>query len=81
MSYMFGITRRDEADNASTNKRLEALAQQVDKRCHFICAHLPGTGFQGWFEGPNLGFPFDRDMEREVRHAVTEAGLGWIWAP
>lgn len=81
MSYMFGITRRDEASNPSIVDHLDRLAKQVDSRLDFIACKPPGSDIRGWFEGPNLGFPRDRDMELEVRSAVVEAGLGWIWAP
>ncbi len=72
--YCFGVGR---------GKLPKKRVDQIDKiaRKHgacFVYTSVPGNGIQYWFSGPNLGFPFDRALERDVIEAVTAAGL---WPP
>jgi hypothetical protein len=49
--------------------RSEAAARdRVAKRngCAHVYANTPGTGYQSWFAGPNLGAPFDSALAARV---------------
>jgi hypothetical protein len=41
----------------------------------FTNPELPGEGYRYWFAAPNQGFPFDRDLSREVYAALERAGI------
>jgi len=54
-----------------------ATCRRIAKKAgySFVYTKLPGQGWQGWFSGPNLGSPFDRRAEREIRADLEDAGL------
>jgi hypothetical protein len=60
-------------------RRLERIAEKHG--ADFVWTTIPGTGWQGWFTGPNVGFPFTRHLEDAVRNDIEAAGLtgrlGW----
>lgn len=60
--HVFGVSRqritRDQA------RKLERIAKRHDAT--LVEVVLPGVGYQRWFAGPNLGFPFDRAVETAV---------------
>ena len=58
---------------ASVCKKLESIA--AEHGADFIWATIPGTGWQGWFAGPDVGFPFTKAREDAVRADIEAAGL------
>lgn len=69
--FMFGISRQKPTRKEA--KIMERAAKA--EGCDFIEADLPGTGYQRWFAGPNMGFPFDRDMANRVKARIEKAGV------
>lgn len=72
--YMFGITRK------RMTLRERKQANEIAKRhgASFIAADIPGNETKGWFVGPNLGEPFDRQLRDAVMADIKAAGLsGW----
>lgn len=72
--YIFGTTRK---------KVTKVVARKLDALCKAEGGHgftgpvsIPGNDTRGWFTGPNLGFPFDRNLAERVKDAVARAGLG-----
>lgn len=51
-------------------RKLERIAARHDST--LVEVDLPGSGYQRWFAGPNLGFPFDRDVAAAVAHEIAE---------
>jgi hypothetical protein len=69
--YMFGVHRTKLSERAR-----EVYKRAAEKHgCTFIDGTFPGMGYQRWFEAPNRGAPFDRDIERAV-FATIAAELG-----
>lgn len=66
--HMYGVSRtritRAQAD------KLERIAKRHDST--LVEAIIPGIGYQRWFAGPNLGFPFDRDVAAAVAREIAE---------
>ena len=44
-------------------------------KCDFIEYVDPGSKYQNWFAGPNLGHPFDDAMARAVMTDLRAVGL------
>lgn len=60
--HMFGVSR--VRITRAQARKLERIA-----KCHGAClveADISGIGYQRWFAGPNLGFPFDRTISQAV---------------
>lgn len=64
--HHFGV-HRGRLSAADVERRAR-IAQQHGA-C-FVYALIPGDGWRGWYAGPNLGDPFNRDMARRVLDAV-----------
>jgi len=69
--YFFGLGRGRVG--AGVEKRCDKIAGRHG--AHIVVVTLPGEGPRYWFAGQNLGFPFDRDMERAVLADLEAAGL------
>lgn len=71
--YHFGVSRvrilRRDA------KEIERIAKKHGVT--FIETTLPGTGYQRWFAGPNLGYPFDKALSDAVYADMDASGVGW----
>ena len=73
--YMWGLTRE---------KPSRSKARQLDRICReaggygFTEIHLTGRlgTYQGWFSGPNRGYPFDLWLEQRVEAAIAKAKGG-----
>lgn len=65
--FMFGVSRR-KITRAQAHK-LERIAKRHDST--LVEANIPGTGYQRWFSGPNLGFPFDRAVSQAVHADIA----------
>jgi hypothetical protein len=72
--YLFGVHR---GEAARLKPRVRKVFERVARKhgVTLVEAILPGTGYQRWFAGPNLGAPFDRALERAVYADIT-AELG-----
>lgn len=71
--HMFGVTRKTH--NSETLERADAIARRHG--CYAVTVKLPGDPTRGWFAGPNLGHPFDRDREEAVMADLSAAGIDW----
>lgn len=60
--FMFGVSR--EKPTRKEARRLARIAKHHG--AELVECTLPGTGYQRWFEGPNLGHPFDQAMADAV---------------
>jgi hypothetical protein len=69
--YHFGLGKGRVG--AGVEKRVDKIARKHG--ADFTSVTLPGDGPRYWFSGPNLGFPFDRDMARAVLNDLEAAGL------
>jgi hypothetical protein len=69
--HMFGVSR--QKPTRANAKRIDRIARRHG--AYLVEADLPGTGYQRWFAGPNLGFPFDDQMARRVFDDLTKASL------
>lgn len=69
--HMFGVVKTKQP--ATVCKKLERIAAKHG--ADFVWTTLPGTGWQGWFTGPDAGFPFTRHLEDAVRADIEAAGL------
>ena len=69
--YMFGVSRQKPTRKAAK------VMEQIAKRhgAGLIEARIPGTGYQRWFAGPNLGHPFDSAMSKAVYEELVKAGI------
>lgn len=69
--YMFGVSR------SKPSRRDAARMDRIAKRhgARLVEATIPGIGYQRWFAGPNLGFPFDAAMASAVCDDLRAAGL------
>lgn len=64
--YLFGM---GYGKLSATDVRARKRAARAEG-CSFIHADMPGEGWRFWFSGPNLGSPFDQNMERRVFSAL-----------
>jgi hypothetical protein len=74
--YHFGLGR-GRVDYA-TSRRVDEIA--AEHGVDFVVVNLPGEGWRYWFNAPNRGEPFDRDLARAVLDALVAAGValpGW----
>lgn len=69
--YMFGVSRQKPTRKAA--KKMEQIAKQHG--AYLVEATIPGTGYQRWFAGPNLGNPFDQRMSNDVNADLVKAGI------
>jgi hypothetical protein len=69
--YMFGVSRQKPTRKVA--KRMESIARRHG--AYLVEATIPGTGYQRWFVGPNLGHPFDRALSKAVYGDLVEAGI------
>ena len=69
--YMFGVSRVCPTRTAA--RRIERIAKKHGAT--LVEVRLPGTGYQRWFAGPNLGSPFDGQLARDVTSDLTAAGI------
>lgn len=69
--YMFGVSRQKPTRKAA--KKMEQIAKRHG--AYLVEARIPGTGYQRWFAGPNLGHPFDRAMSKAVYEDLVKAGI------
>ena len=67
--HMFGVTRAKLS--AREVRRRDRIAKAAG--AHGFNYTKDGQGHIGWFTGPNLGSPFDRDMARRVLGAIGHA--------
>lgn len=69
--YMFGVSR------SKLSRRDAARMARIAKRhgAYLVEATIPGTGYQRWFAGPNLGFPHDAAMASAVFADLRAVGL------
>jgi len=76
--YMFGITRVRVSNSVA--KKLDAICKAEGGTGFTGPVTIPGNNVKGWFTGPNLGSPFDRDLSNRVQLAIEGAGLDkFIW--
>lgn len=69
--YMFGVSRQKPTRKAA--KKMEQIAKRAG--AYLVEATIPGTGYQRWFVGPNLGNPFDQRMSNDVYADLVKAGI------
>jgi hypothetical protein len=69
--YMFGVSRQKPTRKAA--KKMEQIAKRHG--AYLVEATLPGTGYQRWFVGPNLGHPFDQQLSKDVTDDLVKAGI------
>lgn len=69
--YMFGVSRQKPTRKAA------GIMERIAKHhgAGLIEANIPGTGYQRWFAGPNLGHPFDRALSEAVYGDLVKAGI------
>ncbi len=83
--YMFGAIKTKTFTNAEI-ETIETVAKEhgadfivytpAECSCGYGCRPFTCTrSTYYWFTGPNRGFPFDRNLEREVLAAVEAAGV------
>lgn len=78
MPFNFGLTRKKF--NSNIGSQLDEIADRHG--ASFIGPlSIPGSDLTGWFEGPNRGEPFDRNLQRDVTDAIEQAGLVWVFDP
>lgn len=76
--YMFGITRTRVSNTVA--KKLDAICKDEGGYGFIGPVMIPGSSIHGWFTGPNLGSPFDRDLSNRVQNAIVKAKLDrFIW--
>lgn len=66
--HIFGVSRT--RITRAQARKLSRIAKRHDAT--LVEATLPGTGYQRWFAGPNLGFPFDRSTAQAVAAEIAE---------
>ena len=72
MPFLFGVSRRKLTPSATRVVARVAQSLGVD----FIESHdAKGNGYRRYFEAPNRGAPFDRELELAVLGAVKAAGV------
>lgn len=69
--HMYGVSRVRPTRAAA--KRMQSIAARHES--DLVEATLPGTGYQRWFTGPNMGHPFDAAMSRAVADDLRRAGI------
>lgn len=71
--HIFSVSHRKVT--RAQAKVLERIAKEND--CDFIevSGRQYQNGYQSWFSGPDVGFPFTRSMEESVATAVRKAGI------
>jgi hypothetical protein len=69
--YMFGVSRQKPSRKAA--KTMERIAKKHG--AYLVETRLPGTGYQRWFAGPNLGSPFDRQLSHAIHEDLVAAGI------
>jgi len=76
--YMFGITRVRVSNSVA--KKLDAICKAEGGTGFTGPVSFPGNDIRGWFTGPNLGSPFDKDLSNRVQNAIVKANLDrFIW--
>lgn len=69
--HMFSVSRNKPSRvNA---RKIASIAKR--HKCDFIEYVDPGSKYQNWFSGPNLGHPFDDAMARAVMGDLRAVGL------
>lgn len=65
--YLFGVK------NGKLDAKEQRLRRRVAKKhgVEWVYVNLPGDGYRSWFAGPNLGFPFDRNLSDAVHADLT----------
>ncbi len=56
-----------------TKARCEEIAQE--NAAAFVSVNMPGEGWRYWFEGPNRGDPFDRELAKTVLGQLAAEGI------
>jgi hypothetical protein len=73
--YMFGFRVRDGRTAGRERDRRESIAERHD--CTWQEIYESGAGqWKSWFSGPNLGPPFDGQLEERVMAEVKEVSDG-----
>jgi hypothetical protein len=66
--YMFGVSH-----DRPTRKIARKMNTAAKKHgAYLVEAHLPGTGYQRWFCGPNRGEPFNGAMAKAVLADISK---------
>ena len=62
-----------------TPEELEAATRIAAELGGTVCEYSDprGNDYRRWIEVPNRGFPFDRNIERDILRAIRTAG--WVW--
>lgn len=71
--YLFGVVK-DDGPSAALAKRWDRICRE-EGGSGYTWTRRPDVNdgrYQGWFSGPNLGHPFDRDLERRVLARTIE---------
>lgn len=69
MPNNFGLTRQTTT-TAAVGDRIDRIAREFG--AVFYQCSIPGNPVRGFFEGPNLGRPFDDRLRDRVLAAVRE---------
>ena len=69
--HMFSVSRNKPS--RANARRIASIAKRHE--CTFVEYVDPGSKYQNWFSGPNLGHPFDDAMARAVMGDLRAAGL------
>lgn len=67
--FHFGIIKTPVPDKVG--RKLDRIASKHGAL--FTWGSTPGSDVQGWFEGPNHGFPFDLRLSRAVMRDIQLA--------